>query len=103
MKRSLAKTAVGLVLAVLGLVASSNAVSASDFWGDAAGTTMSAPFKLHIYRDAFPSDLIITETNWRPAKKVDGGLVRQISDVRSALPNWTGIHHVVPGVSGSGK
>ncbi|GEM_PF-2109363 len=59
-------------------------------------------FKLRATCDA-PPELADEWRDYRRPPVVDAALVRQIDQVRGAVPSWHGIHHLPPGASGRAR
>lgn len=86
---------------VLGLTQPAFAQFVPDVGGEEAAAAQSGTsklFKLHLTRTDYPEIM----RDYKRPPKVDAGLVRQIDQVRIAVPSWHGIHHLMPGASGSG-
>ena len=60
------------------------------------------PFQLTATYDLFPTELVISE-KFKLPKKMDSALVKQIGELRSNLPGWSGCHILTPGVSRTGE
>ena len=53
-------------------------------------------FKLHAWRTEFPDQIEITD-DWKHAPAANSAVVNQINAVRTKLPNWSGVHQIIPG------
>lgn len=65
----------------------------------------SLPDKVFRLRATFETPPELTEgwRNYKRPPKVDAALVRQIDQIRGAVPSWHGIHQLAPGASGNAR
>ncbi len=100
MKRSHASAGQGAVVCLVALACLTPAARADE---EAANGAAPKSFKLHASHMAQPEaaspELVIAD-GWHLPGRVNAALVEQIGAVRSSLPSWNGVHHMIPAGKG---